>query len=121
MKIKSGGGITSNKLVQDRKYKQEPVTHKASPAGVAQQGMAVQFRKELLQQGPHSGYEQPKITKPTGIANATYNSAKSGPGSQRAIYKSGSQSPCPPAHGMPAGRDTLSEFGGDVPGRRGNR
>jgi len=119
--IMSGGGFNSRVVKHDRKTKAEPVTHKASPAGAAQQGMATQFRKKPLQQGPHSGYEQPKITKGTGIANATYNSAKQGPGSQRAVYRSGSQSPCPPAHEMPAGRDTLSESGRDVPGRRDNR
>jgi hypothetical protein len=119
MKIKSGGGITSNKYVTDRKGKQEPVTHKASPAGAAQQGMAVQFRKEPLQQG--SGYE-PKAMGSTGIAGARQGHAGPGPGGgNRTIYRSGSQSPTPAANGMPKGRDTLSEFGPDVPGRRGQR
>jgi hypothetical protein len=118
MKIKSGGGITLNKLVQDRKYKQEPVTHKASPARSAQQGLAVQFRKEPLQQGPGTGY-QPQPMGSTGIAGARQGHAGVGPGGgNRTIYKSGSQSPTPPAHGMRAGRDTLAEFGPDVPGRR---
>jgi hypothetical protein len=107
---RSGGGYNSSVVKHDRKYKQEPVTHKANPAGVAQQGMAVQFEKEPLTQG--KGYE-PKAMGSTGIANAKYNPAKQGPGSQRTTYRSGSQSSTPPAHGMPAGRDTLSEFGPD--------
>ena len=109
MKIKSGGGITSNKLVQSKGYKTEPVAHKASPAGAAQQGMAVQFRKEPLQQG--SGYT-PKRMGDTGIANDRQGHAGPGPGGGgRTIYKSGSQSPTPPARELPAGRDTLSEYG----------
>jgi hypothetical protein len=121
VKVLTGGGIQSRRVVQDRKYKQEPVAHKASPAGAAQQGMAVQFRKEALQQGPGSGYE-PKSMASTGIANARQGHAGPGPGGgNRTIYKSGSQSPTPTAHGMPPGRDTLSEYGRDVPGRRGNR
>jgi hypothetical protein len=119
VKVLTGGGIQSRRVVQDRKYKQEPVTHKATPAGAAQQGLATQFRKEPLQHG--KGYE-PKPMGSTGIANARQGHAGVGPGGgNRTIYKSGSQSPTPPAHGMPSGRDTLNEFGPDVPGRRGNR
>jgi hypothetical protein len=117
MKIKSGGGINSNKVVQDRKWKQEPVTHKANPAGVAQLGRAVQFEKQPLQQGPGTGYE-PKPVPGTGIAGARQGHAGVGPGGGgRTIYKSGSQSPTPTAREMPAGRDTLGEYGRDIPGR----
>ncbi len=83
-KARSGGGITSNKLMQSTKWKQEPVANKASPAGAAQQGLAVQF--------PGGG--------------------------GRTIYKSGSQSPTPPAREMPEGRNTLAEYGPDIPGRK---
>lgn len=121
MKIKSGGGIQSRNVSHRYEPKVEPKTHKASPAGAAQQGMAVQFRKEPLQQSPGSGYE-PKPMGSTGIANVRQGHAGPGPGGgNRTIYKSGSQSPTASAHGMPACRDTLSEFGRDVPGRRGNR
>jgi len=119
MKIKSGGGIQSRQVSHRYEPKVEPKAHKASPAGAAQQGMAVQFRKEPLQS--EKGYE-PKAMGSTGIANARQGHAGPGPGGgNRTIYKSGSQSPTPPAHGMLPGRDTLSEFGPDVPGRRGNR
>ena len=110
MKIKSGGGIQGNKVVQSKSgWKTEPIPHKASPAGAAQQGMAVQFRKEPLQQG--RGYE-PAKQGDTGIANARQGPAGAGPGGMgRTIYKSGSQSPTPPAREMPPGRDTLAEYG----------
>jgi hypothetical protein len=117
--IMSGGGFNSRVVKHDRKGKQEPVTHKGNVAGVAQQGRAVAFEKSPITQG--KGYE-PKPMASTGIAGARQGHAGAGPGGGgRTIYKSGSQSPIPPAHGMPPGRDTLSEFGPDVPGRRGNR
>jgi hypothetical protein len=113
--ILSGGGANSRVVKHDRKYKQEPVTHKANPAGVAQQGMAVQFEKEPLTQG--KGYE-PKAMGSTGIANATKGPSGAGPGGYgRTIFRSGSQSPTPPAREMPVGRNTLAEFGPDMPGR----
>jgi hypothetical protein len=116
MKIKSGGGIQSNKYVTSRKYKSEPIAHKASPAGAAQQGMAVQFRKEPLQAG--KGYEPAKVG-PTGIANARQGHSGPGPGGGgRTIYGSGSQSPTPPARPIGPTKDTLAEFGPEIPGRR---
>jgi hypothetical protein len=116
-KARSGGGITSNKLMQSTKWKQEPVANKASPAGAAQQGLAVQFRKEpLTQQG--KGYN-PSAMGSTGIANARQGPSGAGPGGGgRTIYKSGSQSPTPPAREMPEGRNTLAEYGPDIPGRK---
>jgi|SRR5215831_6080610 len=113
MKIKSGGGYDSRVVKHSTGYKTEPVPHKASPAGAAQQGLATQFRKEPLQAG--RGYSQGPM-KPTGIANATYNAATSGPGSGRAIYRSGSQSPTPPAREMPAGREILGSYGPEISG-----
>jgi hypothetical protein len=119
MRIKSGGGIQSNKVVQDRKWKQEPISHKGSPAGVAQQGLATQFRKEPITSG--RGYE-PKAMGSTGIAGARQGHAGVGPGGGGCtIYKSGSQSPTPEAREMPAGRDTLAEYGPDSPTARGRR
>jgi hypothetical protein len=117
MKIKSGGGIQSNKLVQSQKWKQEPKAKAVNPASAAQLGRSEQFRKPPLEQG--KGYE----TKPmaaTGIPGK-YNAATSGPGSGRTIYKSGGQSlygPVNPGIEKPAPRDILSEFGKDIPGRR---
>jgi hypothetical protein len=123
----TGGGIQGNKTVQSRSsVKVEPKPHAISPAGVAQQGMATQFRKEELRQGP--GYKQGPSPN-TGIPG-TYNAATQGPGSMRAIYKSGSQSqygpsapgavnqaPDPSATGT-RGRDILSDFGPEASGKR---
>jgi hypothetical protein len=122
MKVKSGGGITSNKYKTSKAgQKVEPRAHRANIPAVADQGLAVQYRKAPLQQGPGSGYEPAKMGS-TGIAGARQGHAGAGPGGgNRTIYKSGSQSPTPPAHGMSPGRDTLAEFGPDLPGRRGNR
>jgi hypothetical protein len=127
VKITSGGGYNSRVVKHDRKTKQEPVAHKANPAGVADQGMAVQYRKEPLQQG--KGYE-PKPMGSTGVPGY-FNSAQQGPGSGRTIHKSGAQSqygpvnpgvqnraPDPPA--TVPGRDILSDYGKEIsgPGRR---
>jgi hypothetical protein len=118
--IKSGGGINSNKTVQSRSgVKVEPKAQAANVAGVAQQGMATAFKKEPLIQG--KGYE-PQGMGPTGIANATKGPAGAGPGGMgRTIYRSGSQSPTPPAHEMPAGRNTLAEYGTESVTSRGKR
>ena len=64
-RIVSGGGINSNKVVQSRSgQKVEPISHRGNVAGVAQQGLATQFRKEPLEQG--RGYE-PKAVGDTGV------------------------------------------------------
>src|SRR6516225_9396840 len=104
----TGGGTQSNKVVQNSKgQKVEPTSHAANVAGVAQQGMATAFKKEPLIQG--KGYE-PGQMGPTGIANASKGPAGAGPGGYgRTIYKSGSQSPTPPAREMSPSRDYLLE------------
>jgi hypothetical protein len=117
-RIASGGGINSNKVVQSKAGKVEPVSHKANVAGVAQQGTATAFKKEPLEQG--KGYE-PKAVGATG-APGQFNSAAQGPGSGRTVYRSGSQSTYGPvaqgsvnkAPDVPAtapGRDILSDYG----------
>jgi hypothetical protein len=120
MKVQSGGGITSNKYKTSKGgQKVEPVTHRGNAAGVAQQGMAVAFKKEPITQG--KGYE-PARMGPTGIANSTKGPAGAGPGGYgRTIYKSGSQSPTPAAREMPAGRNTLAEYGPESVTSRGKR
>jgi hypothetical protein len=110
MKIKSGGGLTSNKLVQSKGYKVEPVANKASPAGAGQLGTAVQFRKEpLIQQG--KGFN-PGGVPATGVPGK-FNAATSGPGSGRTVYPSGAQSQYgkPVSDPAPRPRDILSEYG----------
>jgi len=118
--IRSGGGINSKQTVQSRSgYKVEPKARAANVAGVAQMGLSHAFKPEPMLQG--KGYE-PKSMGDTGIANAHKGPAGAGPGGMgRTIYRSGSQSPTPPAREMPRGRDTLAEFGRDSPTARGRR
>ena len=118
--IKSGGGINSNKTVQSRSGgKVEPTAKAANVAGVAQMGLSHAFKPEPMIQG--RGYE-PAQMGPTGIANATKGPAGAGPGGYgRTIYKSGSQSPTPPAREMPPGRNTMAEFGPESVTSRGKR
>jgi hypothetical protein len=113
----TGGGISGNKTVQARAGgKVEPKAKAINPASVAQQGMATQFRKEPLVQG--KGYN-PAPVGPTGIANARQGHDGPGPGGGgRTIYKSGSQSPTPEARPLPEGKNTLAEYGRDIPGRK---
>src|SRR5215831_3998248 len=113
----TGGGYGSGKHVEAKKGKQEPVSHKGSPAGVAQQGAATAFRKEEIRSG--QGYQ------PYGPKDHTMQ----GPGAGRTILKSGLQGlysssgkkmPMP-AEPMPKGRDTLAEYGPDSVTARGKR
>jgi hypothetical protein len=122
--IRSGGGISSNKTVRSKSsWKTEPFSKAGNVAGVAQQGMATAFKKEPLTQG--RGYEPGKMAA-TG-APGQYNSALQGPGSQRTVYRSGSQAEYNPGpqpmrtNPMPTGRDTLAEFGPDSVTARGKR
>ena len=114
--ILSGGGINSNKTVQSKSSgKVEPKARAVDVDAMAQQGLATQFPKREMFNGP--GYT-PKPQGDTGIAGATKGPSGAGPGGYgRTIYAKGSQSPTPPAREMPAGRDTLSEYGPDMPGR----
>ena len=115
VKIMSGGGYTSNKLVQSKGYKTEPVSKAMNPEAVAQQGLAAQFKKPPLQHG--QGYT-PKAVGSTGIANSRQGHSGPGPGGGgRMIYKSGSQCPTPEAREMTPGHDILNDYGRDVPGR----
>jgi hypothetical protein len=118
----TGGGYNSRQVSHRHEPKTEPETHKGNPAGVAQQGMAVQFKKEPVQQGPHTGYEPGKVGA-TGIAGATKGPAGAGPGGYgRTIYRSGSQmqhgpvakgetNRAPDVPGTAPGRDILSDYG----------
>jgi hypothetical protein len=115
MKIKSGGGITSNKYRTSKAPKVEPIAKKASPAGVNQMGVSTAFKKEPVISG--QGYTPAKVG-PTGIGKATVRPDVPGPGSGRTTYASGSQGATPPAKEMEKGRDILSEYGKDIPGRR---
>ena len=101
VKVTSGGGINSNKAVQSRSGgKVEPRSTAIDPVGVSQRDVSTAFRKTPAEVGP--GYS-PGTMPPTGV-RGTYNSATSGPASQRTVYPSGSQSSTPPAPEMPPGR-----------------
>ena len=112
----TGGGINSNKTVQSKSGgKVEPKARTVNVGAVAQQGVSATFPKREMFNGP--GYTPQKVGS-TGIENATRGPAGAGPGGYgRTIYAKGSQSPTPPAREMPAGRDILSEYGRDIPGR----
>lgn len=105
MKAKSGGGITSNKLVQTSVRAGAPRANVMSPAGVAQQGLKHAFIAEPLSRA---------TMKSVPLGNqVALNVGKGGPGSGRTVMRSGTQG----THGQviastrPAGRDILGEFG----------
>jgi hypothetical protein len=110
MRIKSGGGYNSTQTKSGRSgWKTEPKSNAGNPAGVNQMGVSTAFKKEpILREG--KGYTPQKMGD-AGVAKSYFNSATSGPGSGRTIYKSGTQSPTPPAKELPKGRDVLSEYG----------
>jgi hypothetical protein len=102
-KARSGGGITSNKLVQSKAPKVEPRSKAISPEGVAQLGAATAFQKKPLDMGP--GYQPVGPTSNMG----------QGPGANRTTYKCGSQGlqgSVNPGHSAPA-KDILGSFGPD--------
>ena len=110
---RTGGGYGSSEHTEAKKGKQEPVTHKGNPAGVAQQGISTAFRKEPITSG--QGYQPygPKDHTMQGLG-AGRTIAKSG--SQGLYSSSGKKMPMP-SEPMPSGRDILSEYGRDIPGR----
>jgi len=80
MRIKSGGGITSNKYVTSRSsQKVEPVTHRGNVAGVAQTGLSHAFKPEPMFQG--KGYEPQKMPA-TGVKGRVRPKDGSKPASQ---------------------------------------
>jgi hypothetical protein len=113
----TGGGIQSNKVVRSNAPKQEPKPHAVSPGAVDMQGQATAFKKPPLVSG--KGYQPP---------GPNWNTQQ-GPGSNRVIYRTGSQAlhgkvvpgevnraPDPPATGN-RGRDILSDYGKDYRGK----
>ena len=112
-RAKSGGGITSNKVVNSRAPKAEPRSRAISPAAVSQIGLkqgnhatdtgTFRRRSEPLVVG--RGYQTP--------VGPTSNMGQ-GPGANRTVYRSGSQSPTPAARPLPAGREILRDFGPDM-------
>jgi len=112
IKIQSGGGYTSNKLVRPSVQTGDARTaRKMDPGAVDQLGQAVRFKKDPIQQG---------TVKQVELGNAcALNVGKGGPGTGRTIHASGSQSQHGPVAGTPRGPtpDILREYGPDMPGR----
>ncbi len=105
-KARSGGGISSNKLVQSKAPKAEPRARAISPGGADQLGQKVGPRRavEPLDAGP--GYRTP--VGPSSNMGV-------GPGANRQVHRCGSQGTHGPVNrgqSSPA-RDILSEFGPD--------
>jgi hypothetical protein len=107
-----GGGIDSKNVRNVRAPKAEPIPHKVTPGAADELGQSLAYRGQPLYSG--KGYSPPK--------GPTDNVAAVGVGGGRTVMRSGSQAthgevarregPAPPV------RDTLAEFGRDIPGRR---
>src|SRR5262245_29264308 len=103
-KARSGGGITSNKLVRPSGRVGPPSTNKVSVQRAAQIGIETQFEKGPLIKGT-----APQV--PLGNAVAL-NVGKGGPGAGREVHHCGSQG----QHGAATGSvkpavDILSQYG----------
>src|SRR6266568_4322807 len=105
-KARSGGGITSNKLVPSKAPKAEPKPKPINPGYTSQLGEHVGTRNAVTPMSPGKGYKTPVGPSP---------SMGQGPGANRTIHHCGSQGthgPVNPGH-SPGRRDILSEFGPD--------
>jgi hypothetical protein len=105
-KAKSGGGITSNKLVRPEVRTGQPYKG-TSPAAADYLGQATAFKKENVGAGP--AYTGSKLGNEVAL-----NVGKGGVGTGRTVHHCGSQGthgPVNPGHSPPAGKDILSEFG----------
>jgi hypothetical protein len=109
-KPRSGGGLTSNKLVRP-KYRSGPArTNVVSVQSVAEQGMSINWPRQPLVKG--TAGQVP-------LGNQTSAEIKCGPGGGRTIYPRGTED----QHGKPsygegdigpnAGKDILSAYGPD--------
>jgi hypothetical protein len=108
MKAKSGGGITSNKLVNVGVKSGPPRTNIVSPASADQLGQAVAFKRDPLPKGTMAQV-------PLGNQLAT-NVGAGGPGKGREVHKCGSQGQWGPPNrgesprGEPRGFDVRGEL-----------
>jgi hypothetical protein len=117
----SGGGITSNKLVRPGVRSGPPNTNVINPRGVSQFGYAAGGRMMGPERYTGENTAQPvkQGTMPqVPLGNAVAgNVGGGGPGTGRTVYKSGFQGMhgTPVQGSSPAPRDTLSEYGRDMP------
>jgi hypothetical protein len=106
--IRSGGGITSNKLSQKQEATREkPRMHGASPGGADQLGQKMGLKRGFEPIYSGAGF-------PTKLGNELATNVQGGgPGKGRVTYRAGSQG----THGpvvqstRPQGRDILGGFG----------
>jgi hypothetical protein len=115
-KIKSGGGIQSNKLVKPSVRTGQPPKG-TSPAAADYLGQATAFRKENVGVGP--AYQASKLGNEVAL-----NVGAGAPGAGRTVHHCGSQGvhgKPDPGNPPPAGKDIISEFGPDIPGRNYKR
>jgi hypothetical protein len=117
-KARSGGGITSNKLVRPDVRSGAPSTNKMSPAGAAQLGVAL---GDKVHNRAHTGQGfrtplQAGVRAQVPLGNAVAgNVGGGGPGTGRTVYGAGSQG----QHG-PVARDPVpAPRGLDARGRNG--
>ena len=117
-KIKSGGGITSNKRVEVG-VRLGSANRAVTPAGAAQLGAHLGNHSDRGTTGgnPATPLYGGKALNPTPMGNAVTASTVAGPGGSRTVYRSGYQSQTPLARPMSTGRNTLAEFGPDQPGK----
>jgi hypothetical protein len=112
-KIRSGGGITSNKFVQPGIRTGSP-SRGSSPAAADQIGASTAFKKENVEVGPayHSGVK---------LGNEkALDIGKGGPGAGRTVMRSGSQGQHGPVNqgesprSEPRGFDVRGRLKGEV-------
>jgi hypothetical protein len=103
---KSGGGITSNKLVHPSVRTGAP-SRASSPAAAGQLGASTAFKKDQVNAG--RGYDGAKL------GNELALNSKSAPGQGRTIHSCGSQGQwgAPDRGNSPPAKDILSSYGPD--------
>jgi hypothetical protein len=116
-KARSGGGITSNKLVNVGVRTGAAYKNRVSPGGVSEIGSAIGSKVKAGSLGNAYGgvsaaqrVMDGKVMHPTPLGNSVAVSTQCGPGGSRTVYRAGYQSTTP-NRSMPKGRDILSSYG----------
>jgi hypothetical protein len=94
----SGGGYTSNKLVETNNPKREPINHAVSPGAVSRLGGLVGEGAKF--KSLYQNYNPQKTSNPIGPTDGMAQ----GPGANRTVMRSGSQAPCNPPRSMGTSR-----------------
>jgi len=117
--VRSGGGIDSNKRVEiGVRYggpRREVNKVAVSRLGAMIGSHATNNPKVLnTKLEPFYGKTVPSVPLGNQVAG---NVGPGGPGTGRTLYRAGYQGPTPAPQAMSVGRNTLSEYGPDVPGK----